>query len=174
MSWWYNGIGSRKKHKGRRSIYECRSHRGIFQLLLRLDPQSAVGCKLLMVTAKVAGFFFMLIPYNSAAGSWSNPVKAIGQAESDLDALVEAQAETLCLGDSIFAKSKRRWTHAVNWELSSSKNWQKWFCLTFGWEVLWNMWHRQQETTSLIYELSWTRIVLAGASQVCWSVARSY
>eukprot|EP00434_Breviolum_minutum_P020022 symbB.v1.2.017664.t1/scaffold1380.1/size122483/2 len=38
----------------------------------QLDPQSAVGCKLLMITAK-----------------------AIGQAESDLDALVEAQAETL-------------------------------------------------------------------------------
>lgn len=46
----------------------------------------------------------MLIPYDSAAGSWSNPVKAVGQAESDLDALVEAQAETLCLGDSIFCK----------------------------------------------------------------------
>lgn len=37
-----------------------------------LDPQSAVGCKLLMITAK-----------------------AISQAESDLDALIEAQAETL-------------------------------------------------------------------------------
>lgn len=71
----------------------------------------------------------------------------------------------LCvLATQFFAKSKRRWTHAVNWELSSSKNWQKWFCLTFGWEVLWNMWHHQQETTSLIYQLSWTRIVLAGAS----------
>ena len=58
--------------------------------------------------------FFMLIPYNSAAGSWSNPVKAIGQAESDLDALVEAQAETLCLGDSIFAQAQTRWTHAVH------------------------------------------------------------
>jgi len=52
---------------------ELQAWRAVEMLLTSLlDPQSAVGCKLLMVTAK-----------------------AIGQAESDLDALVEAQAETL-------------------------------------------------------------------------------
>lgn len=75
----------------------------MFQLLLRLDPQSAVGCKLLMITAKVAGFCYV-DPIQLSCRQLVNPVKAIGQAESDLDALVEAQAETLCLGDLNFCR----------------------------------------------------------------------
>jgi len=55
------------------SFSQLQAWRAVEMLLTSLlDPQSAVGCKLLMITAK-----------------------AIGQAESDLDALVEAQAETL-------------------------------------------------------------------------------
>lgn len=46
----------------------------------------------------------MLIPIQLSCRQLVNPVKAIGQAESDLDALVEAQAETLCLGDLHFLR----------------------------------------------------------------------
>ena len=56
-SWWYD-LPKKEKHMGVSMNVEAQHEcwRWLKKPLLRLDPQSAVGCKLLMITAKVAAF----------------------------------------------------------------------------------------------------------------------
>ena len=123
MSWWYMMVLAEKKHRGvgvsmnvevKHKFYNEDVGRSgntpqtDFETFTEAGSTKCSGLQAVDDHSQGSRILIMLIPYNSAAGSWSNPVKAIGQAESDLDALVEAQAETLCLGDLHFLQKVRR------------------------------------------------------------------